>query len=95
MEMYGSTSSISKDENNEIVLGGEPSKKDIVVALAPLLRIKKREIGGVEKEYCIRKCPNGTSKCKNKNAEIFYANKTGFKNPHSHLATCVFKVSFD
>ena len=90
--MYGSTSSISKDENNEIVLGGEPSKKDIVVALAPLLRIKKHEIGGVEKEYCIRKCPNGPSKCKNKNAEICYANKTGFKNPHSHLATCLFKV---
>ena len=68
-----------------------PSLGDIVTALAPLLRIEKREVNGTKKEYCVRKCPNGKN-CKNKNGEIVYLNKTGFKNPHSHLQSCLAKV---
>ena len=68
-----------------------PSLGDIVTALAPLLRIEKREVNGTEKEYCVRKCPNGKN-CKNKNGEIVYLNKTDFKNPHSHLQSCLAKV---
>ena len=75
----------------EYCVKANPSQRDIVTALAPLLWIKKREVNGIEKEYCVRKCPNGKS-CKNKNGEIVYLNKTGFKNPHSHLQSCLAKV---
>ena len=84
---------VSDSKEKGSILGEVISQKEIVCALAPLLRVEKKEVGGVSKEYCIRKCPNGASKCKNKNGEIVYANKTGYKNPHSHLATCLFKVS--
>ena len=76
------------------ILGETINQRDIVCALAPIIRIEKREVKGALKEYCVRKCPNGPTKCKNKNAEIVYGYKTGFKNPHSHLATCLFKVSY-
>ena len=60
--------------------------------LTPFLRIETVEKGGEKKEFVIRKCPNGQY-CKNgKHGEIRYQNKTGFKNPCSHLRSCLAKV---
>ena len=67
--------SISKNEKKESVLGEltelhivelNPSQRDIVTALAPRLSINKWEVAGVNKEYYVWKCPNGTIKRKNK-----------------------------
>ena len=95
-EMSASSKSASpavSEKEKGSILGETISQKDIVCALAPLLRTEKKKVGGVSKEFCIRQCPNRAAKCKNKNGEIIHANKTGYKNPHSHLATCLFKVS--
>ena len=95
--MSGSGNLNSKDQDaysdnfKNSLIKERPSLGDIVTALAPLLRIEKREVNGTEKEYCVRKYPNGKN-CKNKNGEIVYLNKTGFKNPHSHLQSCLAKV---
>ena len=75
------------------ILGETISQKEIVCALAPLLRIEKKDVEGFTKEYCVRKCPNGAEKCKKNNGETIYVNNTGYKNPPSHLEICLFKVS--
>ena len=80
-----------KGEDNGCSSIEKVSHKAIVQALAPFLRTEKRTVAGVEKEYTVRKCPSGTN-CKNVNAEIWYINKSGFKNPQSHLRTCLCKV---
>ena len=41
----------------------------------------------------MRECPNWKY-CKNDGGLIRYQNKSGYKNPHLHLRTCVAKVSF-
>ena len=69
------------------------SQKAIVCALAPLIRIEKRALCGVVKEFCIRKCPNGL-RCKKVRGEIDFLNKSGYKNPYSHLLSCLCKVSW-
>ena len=94
-------SSSSIGEEGTIELKGEDddrcsstqkvSHKAIVQALAPFLRTEKKTVAGVEKEYTVRKCPSGTH-CKNEKGEIWYINKSGFKNPQSHLRTCLCKV---
>ena len=66
--------------------------KAIVCSLAPLIRIEKRAHGGVVKEFCVRKCPNGLC-CKKVRGEINFLNKSGYKNPYSHLLSCLCKVS--
>ena len=74
------------------VLKSQVSARDIVQTLTPFLRIETEEKDGVKKEFVIRKCPKGEY-CKNgKKGEIRYQNKTGYKNPCSHLRSCLAKV---
>ena len=63
------------------------SAKDIVQGLTSFVRFDKEG----NKEFVVVKCPKGQY-CKNPNAEIRYQNKTGFKNPCSHLRTCLARV---
>ena len=83
-----STDSSTKDP----LVKRKVSAQDIVRTLTPFLRIESEEKDGVKKEFVIRKCPNGQY-CKNgKHGEIRYQNKTGYKNPCSHLRSCLAKV---
>ena len=71
---------------------GRPSQKDIVLALAPFLCIETSENEkGKKIEYVVRECPN-KQYCKNKDGRIRYQNKSGYKNPHLHLRTCLARV---
>ena len=69
------------------------SAMDIVQALTSFIRIEKEDKadGTNSKEFVVLKCPNGQY-CKNPNGEIRYQNKTGFKNPCSHLRSCLARV---
>ena len=71
-----------------------PTQKEIVLALAPFVCTEtKRNAKGKDIQYVVRECPN-REYCKNDGGLIRYQNKSGYKNPHLHLRTCVAKVSF-
>ena len=67
------------------------SAQEIVRSLTTFIRTEKEERNGKTVEYIVVKCPKGQY-CKNSNAEIRYQNKTGFKNPFSHLRSCLAQV---
>ena len=70
-----------------------PTKEQIVLALTPFVRYEtKTDENGKTKQYAVRECPN-KKYCKNEGGLIRYLNKSGYKNPHSHLRVCVAKVS--
>ena len=83
---------IKSEEPCDLTVEKSLSQKDIVFALAPLIRVEKRVHGGIEKDLCTRKWPNGL-RCKKARGEIDFLNKSGYKNPYSHLLSCVCKVS--
>ena len=68
-----------------------PTARELVQTLTSFVRIEKEQIRGATKEFVIVKCPNGQY-CKNSSGEIRYPNKSGFKNPLSHLRSCLAKV---
>ena len=71
-----------------------PTQKEIVLALARFVCTEtKRNAKGKDIQYVVRECPN-REYCKNDGGLICYQNKSGYKNPHLHLRTCVAKVSF-
>ena len=93
LDSSSSRSSISLSPTNSKVDSG-PSHKDVVLALAPFVCTEiKRNAKGKDIEYVVRECPN-RKYCKNDGGLIRYQNKSGYKNPHLHLRTCVAKVSF-
>ena len=49
---------------------------------------KKVNEKGKKIEYVVHECPN-KKYCKNKEGHITYQNKSGYKNPHSHLRSCI------
>ena len=67
------------------------SAKDIDRSLTTFIRTEKEDRGGKTYEFIVVKCPKGQY-CKNSNAEIRYQNKSGFKNPFSHLRSCLAQV---
>ena len=70
-----------------------PTKEEIVLALTPFVRYEtKTDKNGKTKQYVVRECPN-KKYCKNEGGLIRFLNKSGYKNPHSHLRVCVAKVS--
>ena len=70
-----------------------PTKEEIVLALTPFVRYEtKTDEKGKTKKYMVRECPN-KKYCKNEGGLIRFLNKSGYKNPHSHLRVCVAKVS--
>ena len=70
-----------------------PLKEEIVLALTPFVRYEtKTDENGKTKQYVVRECPN-KKYCKNEGGLIRFLNKSGYKNPHSHLRVCVAKVS--
>ena len=76
----------------DILKGGiRPTAKDVVQTLTTFVRIVKEEKDSTSWEFVVVKCPNGQY-CKNSNAEIRYPNKSGYKNPYSHLRSCLAKV---
>ena len=88
-----SRSSISLSPSDSKVDSG-PSHKDVVLALAPFVCTEiKKNVKGKDVEYVVRECPN-QKYCKNDGGLIRYQNKSGYKNSHLHLRTCVAKVSF-
>ena len=88
-----SRSSISLSPTDSKVDSG-PSHKDVVLALAPFVCTEiKKNAKGKDIEYVVRECPN-RKYCRNEGGLIRYQNKSGYKNPHLHLRTCVAKVSF-
>ena len=90
----GSSTSSGQSENLVRCKQVKASAMDIVQALTSFIRIEKEEkAGGTKefKEFVVVKCPNGQY-CKNPNGEIRYQNKTGFKNPCSHLRSCLARV---
>ena len=68
-----------------------PTAREIVQTLTSFVIIEKEENDGKSKEFVVVKCPNGQY-CKNGNGEIHYPNKSGYKNPSSHLWSCLAKV---
>ena len=86
-----STSSGTVSENVVRCKQVKASAMDIVQALTSFIRIEKGDKAGGTKEFVVVKCPNGKY-CKNPNGEIRYQNKTGFKNPCSHLRSCLARV---
>ena len=65
--------------------------RELVQTLTTFIRLEKEEKDGASKEFVVVKCPNGQY-CKNGNGEIHYPNKSGYKNPLSHLRSCLAKV---
>ena len=65
--------------------------RELVQTLTTFIRLEKEEKDGASKEFVVVKCPNGQY-CKNGNGEIRYPNKSGYKNPLSHLCSCLAKV---
>ena len=84
-------SSASATTNSKSSLKG-PTAKEIVLALTSFVRINKDEKDGTTQEFVVVKCPNGQY-CKSGNGEIRYPNKSGYKNPLSHLCSCLARVS--
>ena len=65
--------------------------RDLVKTLTSFVRIETDEKNGTTREFVVVKCPNGQY-CKNGNAEIRYPKNFGYKNPLSHLRSCLAKV---
>ena len=81
--------SATDDGGRQVRKKDGPAQKDIVLALAPFVCIEtKLNEKGKNVEYVVRECPN-KKYCKNKNGRIKYQNKAGYKNPHSHLRSCL------
>ena len=88
-EPPSSLSSTNSTEEDRFLRSKKISAKDIVQGLTSFVRIDKDGEGN--KEFVVVKCPKGEY-CKNPNGEIRYQNKTGFKNPCSHLRSCLARV---
>lgn len=85
------TSNFSSPPQDILKGGTRPTAKEVVQTLTSFVRIAKDEKDGISREFVVVKCPNGQY-CKNTNAEIRYPNKSGYKNPYSHLRSCLAKV---
>ena len=86
-EVRCSVSSTTSTGEDSLVRCKKVSAKDIVQGLTSFIRIDKEG----RKDFVVVKCPKGQY-CKNPNAEIRYQHKTGFKNPCSHLRSCLARV---
>ena len=89
LESSSSTSTSAEKPKCKSTKGA--TARELVQTLTSFVRIEKEEIRGETKEFVIVKCPNGQY-CKNSSGEIRYPNKSGFKNPLSHLRSCLAKV---
>ena len=87
-ESISSTATASTESKSPIKFA---TPRDLVKTLTSFVRIETSEKNGTTQEFVVVKCPNGQY-CKNGNAEIRYPKNFGYKNPLSHLRSCLAKV---
>ena len=83
--------SIKSEVSCDLTVEKKNLQKAIVCALAPLIRIEKRALCSVVKDFCVRKFPNGLC-CKKVRGGINFLNKSGYKNPIFSLALVFVQV---